>query len=353
MAALLDMDKFTFVGKVIQSVSELIMEETIQGPDFNLIHTVYPGIVAHEEVGFIGEGGLLGVKGQGCDPTPQPWNIGTRLLEWDPTRWEFLLTACWTDLESTAAIYSLHTGVRIPDFTDTDYMNIVLEVLRQSLAKFWYRLYWFNDKDAQNVSAGGNITDGLDLQYFNIIDGFWKRIMVQIGAVPAQHTAVITENSGATYADQALDPANIQGYFSKVVYGANKILRRQTDRFILVTQTVYDAYEQFLSDACCLESSRQTLLNGTTALTFNGIPIVPMQIWDEMIDQYENTGTKWINPHRILFTSKSVLGVGIDNVNSFDQFNVWYDRDTRKVKIEGMGRSDAQLTNPAYFSLGI
>ena len=34
------MDKFTFCGRVIQAISEMIMEDTIQGPDINSIHTV-------------------------------------------------------------------------------------------------------------------------------------------------------------------------------------------------------------------------------------------------------------------------------------------------------------------------
>lgn len=353
MAAILDMDKFAFCGKVIMAVSELIFDETIQGPEINSIHTVFPNIVAHEEVGFIGKGGLVGVKGQGCNPTPQPWGINTRKVEWDPTRWEILLAACWTDLETTAAIYSLHTGVDIPDFTDTDYMNIVVEVLRKSIMDFWWRLFWFNDRDALNVSDGGIITDGLDLDYFNIIDGAWKKIYAQIGVNPAQRTATITENAGATYAAQELDPANVKGYLTSVVYKANKVLRKQADKFILVTQSVFDAYEQSLMDACCLESSRLALLNGVQALSFKGIPVIPVIIWDEMIEEYEDTGVKLNNPHRILFTSKAVLGVGVDNPDSFDKLRIWYNEDTRQVKMEGMGRADFQLTNPDLFSLGI
>ena len=48
------MDKFTFCGRVIQAISEMIMEDTIQGPDINSIHTVFPDIVTNTEVGYIG-----------------------------------------------------------------------------------------------------------------------------------------------------------------------------------------------------------------------------------------------------------------------------------------------------------
>lgn len=353
MAKFLDMDKFQFCGKVIQAISELIMEETIQGVDINAIHTVFPDIVAKTEVGFVGDGGMVGVAGQGCDPTPQDWSIATRKLNWAPKIWEILLEECWTELENAATVYSLRTGVDIPDFTDTDYMNIVIEVLKKSMMDFWWRLFWFSDTAAKNVTDGGIITDGVALKYFTIIDGLWKQIISQATTNVKQRAATISENTGATYTAQELNPANVKGYLSKVVFGAPLKLRNMSDRFILVTQSVYDAYTQSLQDACCLESSRIALINGMEALKYNGIPVIAMPVWDKMITAYEDTGTKLNNPHRILFTAKSVLGVGVDRMDSFDKFRIWYDPNSRKVKIEAMGRADAKLTNPEYFSLGI
>lgn len=356
MAKFLDMDKFQFCGKVIQAISELIMEETIQGVDINAIHTVFPDIVTKTEIGFVGDGGMVGVAGQGCNPTAQEWKINTRKLNWEPKRWEILLEECWTDLENAATIYSLRTGVDIPDFTDTDYMNLVIEVLKKSVMDFWWRLFWFNDTAAKNVDdeeSPGIITKGLNLKYFTIIDGFWKQIVSQATTNTKQRAATIAENTGATYTAQELNPANVKGYLNKVVFGAPLELRNMNDRFILVTQSVYDAYTQSLQDACCLESSRMALLNGMSALSYNGIPVIAMPVWDKMIAANEDTGTKLNNPHRILFTAKSVLGVGVDSIDSFDKFRIWYDPNSRKVKVEAMGRSDAKLTNPEYFSLGI
>lgn len=174
----------------------MIMEDTIQGPDINSIHTVFPDIVTNTEVGYIGEGGMVGVVNTGCNPTPQTWNINTRKLKWEPGTWEILLSQCYTDLQQSATIYSLRTGVDIPDFTDTDYMNIVIEVLERSIMDFWYRLFWFNDKDAKNVTNSGIITDDLDLKFFTIINGFWKQITTQVTANPSQRGATITEIPG-------------------------------------------------------------------------------------------------------------------------------------------------------------
>ena len=349
----LDMDKFTFVGKVIESISEMVMEDTIQGPELNTIHTVYPDIVAKTELGFIGEGGMVGKADKGCNPQKQTWNINTRKLVWEPKTWEIFLGQCYTDLQNAATIYSLRTGVDIPDFTDTDYMNIILEVLDKAIRDFWYRMFWFGDTAAQNVTSGGVITDDLDLEYFTILDGFWKQITTQATSNPSQRAATITENQGASYAAQELKPENVQGYLAKVVFGAPLVLRNMDDKFILVTQSVYDAYEQSLMDSCCLESARTALINGVEALKYKGIPVVAMPIWDKIIMSSEDTGTKLNNPHRILFTSKTILGIGVDTYDRMGDLRIWYDPKDKMVYINGMGRADAKLVNPELFTLGI
>lgn len=347
------MSKFTFCGEVIRSVNELIFEETMKSPELDSIHQVWTGVVTDKEVGFIGKGGMVGIPTTGCTPEPQPWEIGSRKVKWSPKTWEFLIAACWTDLENTAAVYSLRTGKDIPDFTDTDYMIIVMEVLGGALLDMMWRLIWFADTAAKNVSDSGLITDGVDTKYFTLIDGLWKQIYAQIGgAGAAQHTATITENAGTTYAAQALDPKNVIGYLQKVVMGAPLRLRRQRDVQLLVTQSVYDAYQMALEGLGISETYRN-LVSGQEMLAYNGIPLKPLPIWDGMIAEYENTGTKLHDPHRILFTTKSTLAVGIDSEDSYQDFSTWYDRDSRAVKMEGFGRLDAKLANPDMFSLGI
>ena len=54
-------------------------------------------------------------------------------------------------------------------------------------------------------------------------------------------------------------------------------------------------------------------------------------------------------PFRALYTCKSVLAAGFDNEADFSNLETWYDRDSRKVKIEAMGNGDAKLLHPALF----
>ncbi len=347
----LDLSQFNFQGELLTSLAELAYEDLIKAPDVGDLVTIFPGIVAKKEMGLIGKGGLVGKAAKGCDDDPGDYTIPIRRTQWDPALWEVALALCYADLEGTAAVYSLNTGVRIPDLTDTDYMAIVRNVLVEALREMFFRFVWFGDTDA---ATAGILSPGVDPEFFDVIDGFWKQVMA--AAVDNNlRKATIVENAGATYAAQELIPSNVIGYLNSVYYKAPLQLRSMADREILVTQSVYDAYQQALSDSgCCTESARAMLQDGSPApLYINGTKLVPVPKWDEMIAEYENDGTKLNQPHRILFTSKSLLGVAVDATSSIAGVETFYDVVSKKVFIRAMGRIDAELLNPSLLSLGI
>lgn len=360
MAAILDFSKFNFSAEEIRAVKELIFDEVIESPELEMFATVYPGIIYDKEIGFVGEGGLVGVAAQGCDPVAQDYNTGTRIVKWHPKGWEILIHQCAKDLEDTAAVYSMKTGISINDFSSSDYMAIVVEVLTKSVKEFVIRLVWFSDVDAENYvpaagglpASGGNITPGVAVKYFNILNGFFKQMEVQITANAAQRVT-IAENAAATYALQKLVPANVRDtYLPGLVYDADMILRGMDNGVIMCTQSVYDAYSKSLKGTSLAEMY-VNLTEGIKVLTFDGIPLVPFKIWDKIIKAYFNTGTKLVNPHRAVYVTKDILAVGVDSTSSFGDMEIWYNRDERKVKMESQGKADAKLLNPALFQIAI
>lgn len=345
---IIDLSNFNFSGHQVQSVKELVWELMAESEGALAHVTTFDNIKVDTEVGFIGKGGLVGRAAQGCDPTPQDYNVGTRKIKWEPADWEILLHQCYTDIKSTIAAFDLKNGLKKPDLTNTDYEDVVVTSLHASIEEFLWRFIWFMDKDAANVEDGGIITDGVDVNYFNLIDGLWKQIFAQCTAKPEQRMT-IAENSKATYAQQeALDPAAISSMLYGMTYKAPRVLRQQTDKAIYVTQSVYDAYKKSLSDVtvAALESRQDNFINGMPVLKCNGWDVIAMPVWDDIIRSYENNGTTFNKPHRALATTKKILGVGFDKVGDFDELDIWYDKDTRKVKIEGMGNGDAKLLDP-------
>lgn len=351
MASAIDFSNFTFTAEQIRDVNQLLYDEIVQAPEISLICTLYPGIVFDKEIGFIGEGGLVGVKNQGCNPTPQEWKVGTRSVKWEPKSWEILIKECWTDLEATAAVYSLNTGVDMSDFTDTDYYAIVVQVLSVAIKKFIIRLVWFSDTDAENVADGGIITDGVDINYFNIIDGLWKQLLAQVTASPAQRIT-IAENAGANYAAQELTPAKANEYLQQLRYKAPITLRTKDNAIVLMTQSMYDAWEMYLQGKE-LDATYANLVDGRQVLKAYGMTLIPMPVWDEMIVLYEDNGTKYNNPHRALYIQKTNIAVGVDGTDSFDKMRIWYENKERAVYTELMGKADAKILNPDLFQLAI
>ena len=336
MSAIVDFSNFSFTAEQIRALKDLLYDDVVKSPEIAQIHTIYPNIVFDKEVGFIGTGGLVGVAYQGCDPTAQGFNIGTHKIVWEPKAWEIYLEECRDKIENTAAVYSLKNGVAANDFSESDYVNIIRTVLAQSIKEFLVRVIWFGDKDAANVASSGDIKDGVDVKYFNLFDGLFKQMEVQTTQNSAQHV----DFAGIT-------KANVQEKLAALVYGAALELRQKADAYILVSQAVYDLYEQSLAGVN-LETMYRNLVDGQKTLTFNGIPVIAMPMWDVIIGAYLPKASKNI----AVYSHKDVLVVGVDDEQTFGQIETNYDIKSRKVLISAGGRLDAKIAAPKLFVLG-
>lgn len=421
MSAKLDFSKFTFSAEQIRDLKDLIYDEVIKSKELNTLYTVFEDVVYDKEVGFITKGGLVGIPRQKCGGDPQPFNIGTRMVKWEPKSWEVFLEDCADDLENTAAVYCQKKGVNMSDLTDTDYMAIILEMLIAAILEFVHRTVWFADenitvatsedvptaaateqttgedivgtvyegvtaadagavkcalanktvvylagtaatgkavsgktyysKDTEHkttIKIEGDLAEGTDPRYFKVIKaGFFKQMQEVITAKPTRGVT-IEENNGESYAAQVLSPNNVQGYLQAAYYQANVLLRGKG--VFYVTQSVYDAYEKSLAGVN-LETMYKNLVDGQRVLTYNGLALIAMPEWDEIIAKYYNDGVKCTAPHRIVYTQKEVLAVGLDSAESLDDVKYAYDIKSDKVYTRAGGKMDAKLANPDLFTL--
>ena len=489
----LDLSKFSFGPEEIRDINKLVYEGIERLPEISAIHQMWGGIIYDKEVGFITEGGLVGKKGQGCNPTPQDWNIGTRKVLWKPREWQVELAECAEDLKNTMVVYSMRTGTDIDDLTETDYMNIVAEVLIGAVYKMLYRIIWMNDTDAENVdfetlavaavasltavptaaatsqttgealvgtvyevstaankvkcsladgtviylsptastgtaveghtyyskdtenkttpiegtvymgvvkgtlgaqkctlsngtivylaadaatgvaqegktyysktgatldvNGGGIITDGVDTEYFDIIDGLFKQLRGYV-AENDRRGYVITANSQASKEAQMsqMTPEAAYALLTGMWYKAPMKLRNmKADTNVenrpkfLVTQSIADAYEQYLVGKN-IAPTYVNLVEGVQVLSILGVPVVPMPIWDEMIQSFNDLGDTYYKPHRALLTTKSVLAVGSPTQGQlFGELKIWYNVDEEKTKIRIKDKIDAEVANPDHF----
>lgn len=195
------------------------------------------------------------------------------------------------------------------------------------------------------INNGGTFTEGLDEEYFNIIDGFFKQLRTAVTAHPAEGKA-IAANSEATKAEQESEftPNAAYALLSEMYYAAPIALRNSGKMRFYVTQSVADRYQQYLTGKG-IEREYKNLVDGINALKFLGVDVIPMPVWDEMIRSYQDLGETYFKPHRALLTMKAVLGVGTPSEEAFGEFDIWYDKTLRKNYVLVKDKIDAKVLN--------
>ncbi len=205
----------------------------------------------------------------------------------------------------------------------------------------------YYSKDTENtvtINEGGNLTTGVDEDYFNILDGLFKQLRAII-ALDADVKETIAANAKTSKAEQFsyLTPERAYTLLSDMWYKADiKLRQRKSECRFYVTQSIADKYEQYLVGKG-IESTYSNLVDGVPALKFNGVPVIPMPMWDANIQSYLDLGDTYDAPHRALLTLKSVIAVGTPSAKAFDEVDVWYDKTSRKNYILCKDKLDAKI----------
>lgn len=349
MTKIIDFSALTFTDEQVRDLNELMFDAIVESEAFAKFHTIVSGIVSGAEMGFVGEFGLVGKAGQGCDPVSDDFQIGVTKKLWDPKTWEIIRDECFTNLADTLAIYAKKFGTEEPDLTNTAYMALVEDRLKIAIQKMLWRISWFNDTSAANVSdsPAGLITDGIDVDYFNILDGFWKQIFA-IGTADSNRRVTIAANSSATTALQFSNftPALAYSTLQGLIYNADPALRQESGRVIYATRSVVDKLEQYLTGQG-IESTYQNLINGfdfnAPALKILGSLVQPIDAWDEIIRTYFDNGTTLYRPHRMVHTTKENLMVGTPSTSVIEHIDAFYDKKSRINRVEARDKIDAKI----------
>ena len=196
--------------------------------------------------------------------------------------------------------------------------GLIMETLRVSgIAKAW-----FSDVNAKTVSGGGVFTNGTDLGLFNQFNGFWKQLF---GSSEAIHIDV-PKNAGASYSAQKLTPQEAYDLV-KSVYEAAPLSLQIKGGEIKVSASVGRALQMYYAEKAANSGGlTKALIEGVETLMFMGVPVVIEDSWDYVINKYQNDGTKWFKPHRVVYTYPDNLIIGTINQNDLSTFHYIYDQ---------------------------
>lgn len=202
------------------------------------------------------------------------------------------------------------------------------------------------------VNDGGIITSGVDTGYFDIINGLWKQIFAAVAG--GAKSVAIAANAKTTKSEQlsSMDADAAYALLSAMYYKAPVEMRGKGTMRFLVTQSIADAYQQYLTGKG-IESTYKNLVDGIQSLSFLGVPVIPMPIWDNMNQSFNDLGTTFYKPHRAVLVEQANLAVGTPSEEAFGEFDIWYDKTSRKNYVLLKDKFDAKLLNDGRIVVGL
>lgn len=210
----------------------------------------------------------------------------------------------------------LKTGNASFDPAGTPINNIIMDALKYALKKDVYRRVYFAD-------SGNSSAD------YNQIDGFFTRNIESSGA-----SNYCVYRYGSALGTGTLAANTAKDYFKGIHNNANILLKEVgIDRGAVefqVTRSVWENYyDSLVTTGSVSESEYENYINGIKTLTFRGIPVVPMNIWDSLLAESTNP-LNATTRHLIVLTMKDNHILGVENTADLEKIDSWYEQKDQK-----------------------
>lgn len=331
---MINFEQFTIDNGAIRDLNELLFTSVYNDPDLERVINIRTGVKNGKKLGYIDTMGEVGVKAAGCDPNYSKVNITGIEKTWNLGEWEVPKEICYKELENTLAELGFNAGTERADLTNTPYWDKVLvPLLQKALKEMLWRFAWFGDKNAKHIADGGNVSDALDLNLFNAETGLFARLKALVAANPSQQTT-IAANAETTYDKQKseLYKSGVAiGIVESLLSDADSRIFDADDHTIMMTRSLFMALRKDMAEKFGKTTlTYEQVAKGLGLSSFDGNPILVVDIWDRMLRKYENNGTAIVAPHRAVFTSPSNLFVGTSDTDLLSSLSVKFNDVDRK-----------------------
>lgn len=347
---------FTVDNGAIKDLKELMFYTLFKDPDLATTATPITGVVNGQKLGFVDRLGDVGLNSCGCNPAYGNIDITGAEKEWELGCWQIAKHICYTELENTIAKYALNTGTDIHNITNTPYMEFLTPLLQQAMTDMFWRIVWFGDKNAANVSASGSITNGIDTSLFTMTDGLWKRL----GAIIAENAGQQTEIAANSQSTEAAQKSAIKtkgvamGIIDNLLADADGRIFDKPDATIFMTMSLFNALKNDVRNTFINTTlTYEQLAEGVVISEYDGRKIVALGVWDRLIKRFFNNGTKLDSPHRAIFCSPSNLFYGTDDTNVVADLSVTFNEETRYNNIFAQSKIGTLIGEDALVQVAI
>lgn len=213
----------------------------------------------------------------------------------------------------------LKSGNASFDPSGTPVATIINRLIEEALRQDVFRRICFGDSGSASAD-------------FDTIDGIWTQLIDNAGTASSYcvRKANVTLSTPALSAGEAL--AALEAVYNE---SSNLLKALPTNKkAMFVTGSVWDNYFNSLAAVGGVtEQAFTNLVKGVNSLTFKGIPVVPVRIWDTMLEDADNP-LNATTRHLILYTTKDNHRIGVENSGDLNKVEGFYDRKDRKYYFE-------------------
>ena len=344
----INFENFVFTADQIRDVRELLKLKVVDFSNFALRHDVWTGVVADQEIGWLGELSDIGRPSRGCSPVEDAAITAGVKKIWQPKEFDVRLATCYKDLEGTMAVYARRKGAAVQDLTGTEYLNIVVEKAEEAMNRFMWRM-WFAQTDHSVVGSGTGsalLTAGTDPSLFRLLDGYWHQIFQIVAASPSQRITLAANAEGtAALQNSTLTPALALGALLDATYNmpVELVQTPNTQKIGMITRFFANQVKRAFQEVNAHPDSYSATIDGVEQLKVNGVNFVISDEWTRIIQQYFNLGATFHLPHRAIITTKANLAYGIKSDGNFLTFKIFHDDTLRKSFIDIIDQVDVKV----------
>lgn len=320
--------QFTVDNGSVRDLRELLFETLFNDPDIELVVTSETGVTNGKKLGRLHSMGDVGKNRSGCKPTYEKPVITGVEKTWDLGPWQIPIEICYDELENTVAKYGMNSGTAIGNLIDTPYWDhVLMPLLQNAIVEMFWRIVWFGDKNAKNITDGGIITNNVSLELFTMCDGLFKQLKGIASANAGQFTT-IAANEETTYAKQKAAirvPGVAIGIFDDMLSDCDSRIFDDKQAAIYTTNSLFKALRNDVKKVQNLQLEVTQITSGISMSEYDGHPLIILDVWDRHIKKFENDGTKLNAPYRALISTPNNLFVGTDDKQRVADLSVHFD----------------------------
>jgi len=213
----------------------------------------------------------------------------------------------------------LKSGIDSFNPEGTPISRIITDLVNDAIRRDVFRRVFFGD-------SGNSSAD------WNQIDGMLVKLVESSGA-----SNYCVRRASTTLGTAALSAGEALSALQAVWNESHNLLKTVpvSKKKFYVTGSVYDNYLTSLQGTGAVtEQAFTNIQKGLSSLTFNGVDVIPVRIWDTELADTANPLNS-TTAHIIVHTIKENHILGIDANSDLSKIEGWYERKDRKYYFEG------------------